>query len=124
MEHDTGKIHHPAQGTIMELLPIREFRPIQQKAPKKKARGKLAALSEKGMAKNREYAKKKKAFLIDHPYCQHFMAENGIDEDVAKKGRGKYHLDTSTWMATRSGHSTFIHGDPKTAYAKGYMLPR
>jgi hypothetical protein len=119
--------------------------------PKKAKKG-LSPRSKRGIARNREYKKLKDQFLIDHPYCQHYMAENGIDEKVAidnlgivlvnrlgnwcyldiprsseihhKKGRGKYHLDVSTWMATREGHSLFIHGDPKTAYERGYMLPR
>lgn len=41
-----------------------------------------------------------------------------------KRGRGKYYLDTSTWMAvSRKAHEK-IHADPKTSYEKGYMLPR
>lgn len=40
-----------------------------------------------------------------------------------KRGRGKYYLDTSTWMAVRAGHDQYLHNDPKR-YEKGYMLPR
>lgn len=41
-----------------------------------------------------------------------------------KKGRGKYLLDTSTWMAVSSSGHLAIHANPKESYAKGYMLPR
>jgi hypothetical protein len=38
--------------------------------------------------------------------------------------RGKYLLDTSTWMAvSRAGHEK-IHSNVKESYEKGYMLPR
>jgi hypothetical protein len=83
-------------------------------------------------------------FLAEHPYCQHFMAEHRLNEAEVikgggfsngyivplateihhKKGRGKYYLDVSTFMACRPGHSVYIHGFPEEAYKKGYMLPR
>ncbi len=80
------------------------------------------------------------------------MAEHGVDEDVAianmgivlikkdgewiylhiphstqvhhKKGRGKFLLDVSTWMAVSDHGHKVIHHDTKTSYERGYMLPR
>lgn len=104
------------------------------------------------------YRALKLQFLQEHPYCQHWIAECGLNEaDVIiwggrykvnmlhpltptltydgmgqvprsaevhhKRGRGKYHLDVSTWMAVRPGHATYIHEDP-LRYEKGYCLPR
>lgn len=41
-----------------------------------------------------------------------------------KKGRGKYLLDTSTWMALSQEGHRHIHNNPKEAYEKGWMLTR
>lgn len=41
-----------------------------------------------------------------------------------RKGRGKYYLDTSTWMAVSSAGHRWIHDNPKLAYERQYMLPR
>ena len=40
------------------------------------------------------------------------------------KGRGKYMLDVSTWMAISSEAHRYLHDHVAEAYAKGYMLPR
>ena len=40
------------------------------------------------------------------------------------KGRGKYLLDTTTWVAVSAEGHRAIHADPKKSYAKGYMVPR
>jgi len=100
-----------------------------------------------------EYNTLKDEFLKEHPYCQWFLAEKGIKEVFVRtgsgpiggikdgfrsieyriplateihhaKGRGKYLLDTSTWMSVSSEGHRAIHADPKTSYEKGYMLPR
>lgn len=39
-------------------------------------------------------------------------------------GRGKYLLDTSTWMAVSRKAHDYIHANPKESYERGYMLPR
>lgn len=98
-----------------------------------------------------QYRKLAAQFILDHPYCQHWLAEEGfLESDVMEngfisgvnkhgiyrhtkvpessevhhvRGRGKHYLDTSTWMAVRRGHDQYIHKDP-LRYAKGYCLPR
>lgn len=91
------------------------------------------------------YAKKRKAFLEAHPYCQIWMARHagivrdetsgdvvgfmlgGVPPDRSsevhhKAGRtGKNYLDESTWMAvSREGH-TWIHEHPSEARARGWL---
>ncbi len=41
-----------------------------------------------------------------------------------KKGRGKYLLDTSTWMAVSADGHRYIHKNVKESYSKGYLLNR
>lgn len=107
------------------------------------ARG-IRRVSLKRAKLNREYSKLKAEFIKLHPYCQWFIAQHGMDELKVKfdfgcanwlvvprsvdihhvKGRGKYLLDTSTWMAvSRYGHE-WIHNHPKESYQRGYMQPR
>ncbi len=125
----------------------------------KKQRKPIPRKSKRKSQQDRFYEIVRAQFLKDHPFCQHWIAENGLDEDkiVAnngwylvnkndplfvkpnysgnarvpesteihhKKGRGKYLLDTRYFMAVRSGHAFYIHGNTKDAYAKGYMLDR
>lgn len=144
---------NPVFNHAMPLLSdLRSHIPIvHQKAVKAKGRG-LARISQKHAARLREYAKLSKRFLLDHPYCQYWLAEHGYDEQGAicrfrcapgrsyqglcehevhrstevhhRKGRGKFLLDTTTWMAVSRYAHLQIHADPKTSYAKFYMLPR
>lgn len=118
--------------------------------PKKKSKAIRTHIRKQSRRRAKEsalYAKLRDHFLSDHPYCQHWLAENygGIGEVEKmeqlfmhgkpdfmiprsceihhRKGRGRFYLDTSTWMAVRAGHEEFIHKDPKR-YEKGYCLPR
>jgi hypothetical protein len=94
---------------------------------------------------NKIYSALRKTFLELHPYCQWTFLERNVAEDtviaIAKKagvyapyprsvdihhmkGRGKYLLDTSTWMAVSRQAHDYIHANPEESYRKGYMLPR
>lgn len=99
---------------------------------------------------NRQYMKLREEYLSEHPYCQWWLSKHGITEEVAKKcngnvvsmtegyaayvprateihhmkGRGRYLLDTVTWLAvSQSGHR-YIHDHPKESYERGWMLNR
>jgi hypothetical protein len=111
--------------------------------------GSLKPVSAKTAKLKKIYNALVKDMLKRHPWCQHWLAENKFTEsDVSeagvvyrkgppevwmqvprsaechhRKGRGKYYLDTSTWMMVRPGHSIYIHLDP-LRYEKGYCLPR
>lgn len=104
----------------------------------------IRKVSKKRVKVNREYMKLRAEYLKLHPYCEWYMAEHGINERDAlehqgwylngripmaqdihhKRGRGKYLLDPSHFMAvSRLGHES-IHHNVADSYAKGYMLPR
>jgi hypothetical protein len=63
----------------------------------------------------------------DSDFISWYMQRHVVPRSVQvhhKKGRGKYHLDVSSWMAVSAEGHAQIHADPETAYRKGYMLPR
>lgn len=131
----------------MNQLPQRTWNPVVRRIGPKKAKiYRIRKVSTKRAKINKEYAALRNRFLTDYPYCQFYLRENGVkgwdrpfdsvsflieradwprsEEIHHKRHRGKYLLDTSTWMAvSRTGHLA-IHADPKTSYEKGYMLHR
>lgn len=130
---------------MKSLADTRTHVPLKRETRAKKTRSRINPISQKRRSILKEYTKLKAEFLKNHPFCQHYLLENypgfalcvlehmaltgqikapKSEEIHHKKGRARFMLDTSTWMAVRAGHDKFIHGDPKSAYAKGYMLPR
>ncbi len=144
---------------LLKNMSERTHIPLVHVPKPKKQRKPIPRKSKRKSQQDRFYEIVRAQFLKDHPFCQHWIAENGLDEDkiVAnngwyeskpddkltviprgrfmqrvpesseihhKKGRGKYLLDTRYFMAVRSGHAFYIHGNTKDAYAKGYMLDR
>lgn len=124
---------------------------LKRRSPLKRTgqlkRTKLSPVSAKRRTQAALYAKKRKAFLEAHPYCQVWLAQHaGIIVHFAKAlysgkavspisattinscdihhkaGRtGKNYLDESTWMAvSRDGHR-WIHDHPKEARARGWL---
>jgi hypothetical protein len=97
----------------------------------------LKRVSSKRSKELREYAKLRKAYLEAHPYCEVYLAENGlkyegnpIDAPLATDihhRRGRWHgrlNETEHWLAVcRESHER-IHYHPQWAYERGYMLPR
>lgn len=109
----------------------------------------LKRVSSKRAKELREYAKLRKAFLEEHPYCQVWMQEfftpNWVelvgpfvhDADVLNRiaprsteihhvrGRwGKRLNDTTHWLAVCPASHDKIHNDPAWAYERGYLKPR
>lgn len=136
----------------MNLAETRTHEPLVNK-PRVKSKAKpIRNVAKKRVKVNAEYAKLRVQFLKDNPYCQWWLKEYGqkdkwgdplgvaivgmavingfLKEAPAStevhhlRGRGKYLLDTSTWLAVSSGAHRKIHEDPATSYEKGYMLPR
>ncbi len=125
------------------LFNERSHIPLVNVPKKKKAKKPIRKVSKKRGPLNSQYMRLRDLFLKANPHCQHYMAENygtldwtriepafilgdipDSTEIHHKKGRGKYLLDTTTWMAVSNEGHKAIHADPKTSYAKGYMLPR
>ena len=120
--------------------------------PKSKlTRGGIKPVSAKRVKINKIYSALRKKFLIEHPYCQLWLSEHGlVESDINacgviqwnngfnvfwkrvpkseeihhQKGRGKYLLDITTWMAVSSSAHRWLHDNVKEAYEKGWMLPR
>ncbi len=102
---------------------------------------------------NKEYDKRKDLFLRAHPFCQIYMQVYGIHESVVQKnngwavitnaignvrhhqvpeatqihhtkGRGKYMLDESTWMAASFEWHRWAHDHPDACYPLGILVKR
>ncbi len=127
---------------------------LSRKTPLKRTgslnRSRLSPMSAKRRKESAIYAKKRKAFLAAHPWCQWFLDKHFRDEkDVLhgliclwggagwemreipvprscdihhKAGRtGANYLDESTWMAVSREAHEWIHSHPKEARAKGWL---
>ncbi len=127
------------------MIHPRTFEPPKPKKVSKLQRGGIKPVSAKRVKINRIYSALRKKFLEEHPFCQFYLMEKGVSEvtllEIAakaggfapylkseeihhKKGRGKYLLDTSTWMAVSMAGHDWIHNHVKESYERGYMLPR
>ncbi len=132
----------------MSLVEQRSHQPLvnipRVKTPKKS----IPKVTAKRAAENHIYSKLRKDYLEAHPYCMVWIMENRLNEDWVKwrngrlcldgkwvqapdstevhhvKGRGKYLLDTNTWLAVSSTSHAWVHANPKISYEKGYMQPR
>lgn len=94
--------------------------PLKRKKP-------LNRVSKKRAVQNREYARLRREFLAEHPFCQimHVLSLKFIEstEIHHKKGReGTMLNDTEFWMAvSRRGHE-IIHNSPEFSYKMGWLL--
>ena len=93
-----------------------------------KRRTPIRKVSVKQSALLRQYMKQRKVFLEAHPWCEvsslHNDRPNPATDIHHMKGRGKYLLDESTWLAVSRYAHVWIHNNPKQARALGYILPR
>ena len=79
------------------------------------------------MAKiNSSYSKQRKEYLYNHNICHAKINKCSLHatEVHHKKGRGKYHLDTSTWLPVCRNCHTWIETNPQEAYELGFSLIR
>ena len=72
------------------------------------------------------YKKKRNLFLTENPNCQARLPGCTLKStDVHhKKGRGKYLLDTSTWLSCCRKCHTWIELNPLMAKELGFSLNR
>jgi len=92
-----------------------------------KRRTPIRKVSKKMAVIKRQYMKQRAVFLEAHPWCEVY-AGLGVQSPATDihhmKGRGKYMLDETTWMAVCRGAHTYIHDNPSWAREMGYILPR
>ena len=103
-------------------------------------RGKpIRRVSKKRAAQLREYARLRAVYLRQHPYCEVWLSERGIDEYALhipwvpfsarsteihhKAGRTGWRLnDTSQWLAVCREAHEWIHDHPAEARKRGYLI--
>lgn len=71
---------------------------------------------------NSKYSKLRKEFLLKHNICHAKIYKCSLHAtDVHhKKGRGKYHLDVSTWMPVCRNCHMWIETHPEDAAELGF----
>ena len=75
---------------------------------------------------NSEYSKIRKVYLTKHPVCHAKIHQCSLHAtDVHhKKGRGKYHLDTTTWLPVCRNCHNWIETNPADAIELGFSDSR
>ncbi len=82
--------------------------------------------SKKMQKANAAYKKLRGPYLLEHPICHAKINNCTIHStDVHhKKGRGKYHLDVTTWLSTCRQCHIWIEEHPKEAIELGLSIKR
>ena len=84
-------------------------------------RCKIKAKSKKRAKDEKEYSRLGKEFLAANPFCAVFPSEMATQVHH-RKGRGKFYLDVSTWLATSANGHQFIHDNPAIAREKRWLV--
>lgn len=75
---------------------------------------------------NSEYSQIRKVYLTEHPVCHakiHKCSLHATDVHH-KKGRGKYHLDVTTWLPVCRNCHAWIELNPVDAVELGFSDSR
>lgn len=91
--------------------------------PKPKIYTAIKPKSKKQIALDNAYSKLRKIFLTQNPMCQAHLSgcQGGATDVHHKRGRGKWLLVITTWMAVcRTCHS-YIHLHPTEARELGFL---
>lgn len=95
-------------------------KPIEEKKPIK-----IKPSSQKRQKQNREYAKVRKQFLIEHPRCQVKGCNQVSTECHHQKGRiGDLLINSTYFLAVCHDHHVLIECDPEFAKEQGYSQSR
>lgn len=86
----------------------------------------MKKISDKLNRENREYSKKRKIFLEEHPMCQAKLHQCTLKSTEVhhKKGRGKYLLDEATWLSVCRKCHDYIENNPEDALELGFTITR
>lgn len=93
---------------------IRRRKPLRRKTP-------IRRISARQLIQYRQYLKQRAAFLAANVYCECFPCKNRSRDVHHTRGRGRYLLDESTWMAVCRAHHDWIHGHPREAREKEWL---
>ena len=86
----------------------------------------MRKVSKKLEQQQKEYSKLRKTWLTNHPMCQAKIYNCTLKStDVHhKKGRGKYLLDTNTWLSVCRSCHTWIELNPKDSKDLGFSISK
>jgi hypothetical protein len=84
-------------------------------------RCRIRVRSKRREKEEREYGKLRKEFLAANPRCAVFPTEMA-SQVHHRKGRGKFYLDVSTWLAVSDAGHRFLHDNPAIAREKGWLV--
>ena len=86
----------------------------------------MRKVSKKMAQTNREYTQLRKQFLSKYPMCQAKIHQCSLKStDVHHmRGRGKYHLDTATWLSVCRNCHNWIELNPVDAKELGFSNER
>jgi hypothetical protein len=109
------------RSPLKRKTPLRRSqKPLARKPLKQKSS--LKKMSEKREKEIKEYGVLRKIFLSQNPSCQVESCDHTATDVHHVKGRGKYYLDVSTFMAVcRPCHDKIHFESPKWAREKGYL---
>lgn len=83
----------------------------------------IKKISEKKKKQDKLYKELRKQFLKDHPICAVYPPKKAT-QIHHKKGRGKYYLDVSTWLAVSMEGHRQIEDNPQWAKMLGFSESR
>ena len=89
---------------------------------KPKPRTRIRAVAKKRVARNAEYAKLRREFLAEHPFCQVRGCGSHSCDVHHKARRGRFLLRVDTFLSCCRDHHTKIEENPEWAKANGYLL--
>lgn len=102
-------------GKTLFEVKVKEPKPLKRVAVKK--------VSKKMAGYLREYSKLRKQFLLENPNCRKYP-ELAATDIHHSRGRGKYLLDTTTWIPLSRKAHIEVEGNPDLAKAEGFSLER
>lgn len=85
-------------------------KPRQKSPPRPLKRSRVRKVSSRRAKQLREYAAKRKAFLLKNPYCQIWLKRMGMTESHAVLWGGQYMKDMTVYWAPRSVEVHHVRG--------------
>jgi hypothetical protein len=99
------------------------FKPKKQPKLLQRSKTPVKKVSKKMSSDLREYGKLRKQFLLENPMCKKYP--NLIATDIHhSRGRGRFLLDTSTWVPLSRKAHIEVEGNPELAKEQGFSLER